>query len=77
MHLKKKTRDLIEKSNIKNEIKNYYLINDLTNDDIDKLRDIICDELIQKGFNNEAKDEINKYGLFLEDLIDDLMHYIQ
>ena len=77
MYLKKKTRDLIEKSNIKKEIKNYYLFNDLTNDDIDQIRDIICDELIQKGFDTEAKDEINKYGLFLEDLIDDLGSYIQ
>lgn len=42
---------------------------------IEKLRSIICDELINRGLGPD--DNVNDYGVFLEDLIDDLGHYIE
>lgn len=58
------------KQNLKNAIEK-----NLTNDDIEKLRSIICDELINRGLGSD--DNANDYGVFLEDLIDDLGHYIE
>ena len=58
------------KQNLKNAIEK-----NLTNDDIEKLRSIICDELINRGLGSD--NNANDYGVFLEDLIDDLGHYIE
>lgn len=58
------------KQNLKNAIEK-----NLTNDDIEKLRSIICDKLINRGLGSD--DNANDYGVFLEDLIDDLGHYIE
>ena len=47
---------------------------DFTKEQIDYLRELICSELIEEGF--EEDDNPNQYGLFLENLIDDLGHYL-
>ena len=74
MQLNKKTINMLMKTRIETEFKKCYWKN-LTNDDIEKLRSIICDELINRGLGSD--DNANDYGVFLEDLIDDLGHYIE
>lgn len=75
MQLNKKTINMLMKTRIETEFKKYAIEKNLTNDDIEKLRSIICDELINRGLGSD--DNVNAYGVFLEDLIDDLGHYIE
>lgn len=75
MQLNKKTINMLMKTRIETEFKKYAIEKNLTNDDIEKLRSIICDELINRGLGSD--DNVNDYGVFLEDLIDDLGHYIE
>lgn len=75
MQLNKKTINMLMKTRIETEFKKYAIEKNLTNDDIEKLRSIICDELINRGLGSD--DNANDYGVFLEDLIDDLGHYIE
>lgn len=75
MQLNKKTINMLMKTRIETEFKKYAIEKNLTNDDIEKLRSIICDELINRGLGPD--DNVNDYGVFLEDLIDDLGHYIE
>lgn len=48
----------------------YEDINHLSKEQYNQLRDIVCDELIKKGFSING--EINDYGKKLENLIDSL-----
>lgn len=75
LKLNKRTINMLMKTRIETEFKKYAIEKNLTNDDIEKLRSIICDELINRGLGSD--DNANDYGVFLEDLIDDLGHYIE
>lgn len=44
--------------------------NELTVEEYNDLREIVCDELISNGFNEDGS--INKYGIVLEALIDEI-----
>lgn len=78
MKLKKLNMDeisLLKKClyNQKNTFDDYENINFLNQEQYNYLRDIVCDELIEKGFSIDG--EINEYGKKIENLIDSLGNF--
>lgn len=74
MKLKAKTLEMLSRCLIDPEVLQRFTATDLTTEQIEALREEICDKLIKEGLAQD--DEPNKYGLFLESLIDDLGHYL-
>lgn len=63
--------------NIFIKYKDIILSNDeLKREDINNIREAICNELLLYGFCKDDYETVNKYGAYLEELIDELGHYI-
>lgn len=74
MRLEEKTIKMLSESKIDFGANVIYADSDFTKEQIDELRELICDEFISRGL--EQNDEPNSYGKFLESLIDELGHYL-